>query len=370
MLKQRLRLPQQENMEMVTGGIKGIHKDISPIIRPLGLLSVSKNMKRFGVTGAETRQDRISLGSLGGIGISALSAYYKSADNSKYLISGTGESLYKYNGTSWDIIKTELTPGKFFNAASLNDIHILTNGVDNVLKYTGGLTASDLGGSPPKSPFVTTAYQRVFLVQLPSSLRISDIAAPEIYTGGDSASIPINDRDGDEVKWVQLYKTNVVVWKRYSIHEIHGPEAGRLTSDWRVFNIAKVGTVNGRTIADVNGVLYWLSDSANAKGIVRWSGGRPVLISGPVQQILDSINYEHIDKACATTDGDGSYMLSIPTGLSSEPDTTIVFDTKDETWWVWVDWSPTSFASYRLDNKELVVMGDSNGQVYAMLGDD
>lgn len=369
MYKSQVNLPQQRNVEQVTNGISGLHDSISPTSRRLGQLSVSKNMKRFGVTGAETRSDRIKLGGIIGANILGLAGLYKS-DGTKKIVSGSGTAWKVYNTSTgvWDNLKTGLTANKQFNAITFNDLLIMTNGVDVVQKYNGS-TVSNLAGTPPIGKYIATAHKRVLMAGIkdnPHWLRVSDVAAPEVWNAEDSATIPINDKDGDETKWVGLYKTNIVVWKRYSMYEIHGPEMGRLTVDWRVFPIVNVGTVNGRTIASVNGVLYWLSDSGNSKGIVRWAGGRPDLISEPVENIIRSINYAHIDKACGATDGEGNYILAIPTGDSVSPNTILVFNTNDNSWWVWEDWSPTCFLSYRLEDNELLLMGDYDGYVYQM----
>ena len=367
MLKQPLKLPMRQKMESAISVIMGLHDNISTTTRQLGFLSKCVNMRRAKVTSAETRPDREIVGNaVGATRILGLVAYYKS-NGTKELISGSGTVLKAYNGTTglWETLGTGLSSNKQFNAITYNDLLLITNGTDNVMKYDG-TNFGVLGGSPPKSKYIASAYQRVFLVQEPSLLRVSDIANAEQWSTGDSAAIPINDKDGDVITWVRKYKANVVVWKGNSIHEIHGPEIGNLSSDWRVFGIADVGTPNGRTIIDVGGVLYWLSNSENAKGIVRWSGGRPVLISEPVEGLINSINWAYIDNACATTDGNGNYLLSVPTGASTVPDTTLVYNTNDNSWWVWKDWSPTAFAGYRLDDKEVPLMGDTDGSVYSI----
>lgn len=372
MLKQPMRLPQQEEIEPMAGGIMGLHDHISPTNRQLALLSVCKNMRRFGVSAAKTREGRAILGNAVGTSrILGLSHFYKS-DGTKKLISGAGTVWKVYDAVSeeWDTLKTELTTGLSYNAVTFNDLHIMTNGTDNVQKYDGSSIA-DLSGSPPKGKYISAAYQRVAITGVSGSSHLvyfSDIANPEEWSEGDSAAIPINDKDGDEIKWAGLYKANWVIWKRYSMHELHGPELGQTTDNWSVVSIASIGTPNGRTIADVNGLLYWLSDSDNSKGIVRWGGGRPQLISEPIEDIIRTINYSAINTACAVSSGEGEYMLAVPTGKNSYPDTIIVYNVVDNSWWIWDGWNPTVFLPFRLGDTSSLLMGDNDGYVYSFGG--
>ena len=372
MFKQMIRFPQQEDMEPVAGGIMGLHDNVSPTQRRLAHLSRSINMRRFGVTAAKTREGRSLLGDkVGNSMILGLSHYYK-ADGTKKLICGAGDVWKVYNeGTNkWGDLKSGLTGGNPYNAVTFNNLHIMTNGIDDVQKYDGSVIAN-LGGSPPKGKHISSAYQRVAITGVdgsPHLLYLCDIADPEEWTNGDAAAIPVNDKDGDEIKWTRLYKANWVIWKRYSLHELHGPEQGQTADEWSVVSVAGIGTPNGRTVIDVNGYLYWLSDSDNAKGIVRWGGGMPVLISEPVEEVMRSINYAAINTACAASSGEGEYILAVPTGENQHPNIIIIYNAVDNSWWIWDGWQPTIFLPYRIGDTSTLLMGDNDGRVYAYGG--
>jgi hypothetical protein len=368
-LKKPLNLPKQSSIERMAGGIIGVHDNISPTTRPLGALSVCRNLIRYGETAAMTRPGREKIGlSLGSGPVLGVAGYFKS-DGTKRLIAGVGNKWKAYHEGQWSDIYTP-TAGKPFEAVMFGDMLILTNGTDKVQKYEGESSTSDLDGSPPKSPFIATAYRRVFLVTLPHLLVFSDVGNAEVWDPeelNDAGQLPINDKDGDEIKWVQLYKTNMVIWKRNSLHELHGPELAYLSPRWKVYNIAKLGTPNGRTVAEVNGVLYWLSDTDGNTGIVRWDGGVPRLISSPVNNVMEAINWSYISEACATA-WNGYYILSVPTGDSTEANQQIFYNTVDQSFWLGDGWLPTKFTVYRPTGQEEVVMGDQDGSVYKIGG--
>lgn len=375
MLKRAIRFPQQQNIEPMAGGIGGVVTNLSPISRKLSLLSDVTNMQRYGQTGAETRPGRTQIGNaVGAVLIRGLSAYY--AGTTKKLIAQSGTVVKVYNPATdvWDTMQDSVgayaATAAAYEAVTFNDLHIFTNGTDDVQKFNGTITA-DLGGTPPKGKYIATAYQRIFqagVTSYPHLLYVCDTADEENWSTEDSAAIPVNDKDGDEITWIRMFKSNLHIWKRYNFFELHGPELGLTSGYWRVVNIAPIGTPQGRTVAEVGGALFWLSDSEDAKGIVRFEGGRPALISDDIKDIIERINYAAISTACATTDGEGKYILFVPLDSATYPDLGIVFDTNDNSWWFWDGWNPHIFTSYRLSNSEVVVMGDTSGGVYYITG--
>ena len=363
-MKPLIQLPPQNNNEILAGGIQGLYEDMSPSYRNLGVASSIKNLIRTEGLAVTTRRTRNSYGDMDSA-VLGMGTLYNS-DGDKYLVSGAGSTLKYYDGETWDTLTAGLTSGYKFNTATFDDFLLITNGKDPV-KMWDGSDIENLGGSPPVSPFIETAYRRVFLVDLPHILRCSDVAIADEWTALDSAAIPINAKDGDEITWIRLYKTNMYIWKRYGLFELHGPELGYVTKNWRVFNVCGIGTPNGRTVSEINGTLYWLSDSRDAKGIVAFNGGRPQVISQPVSKTIKSINWANIDKACAGTNGE-LYFLSVPTDTSTTPNTTIVFDTKDNSWWVWDIGNPLVYGTFMDSGTEIMLIGDSDGNIYKLGG--
>jgi len=372
-LKDNIQIPQQSGHEVLTGGINGLVDPISPVSRQIGFLSSVKNLIRADKTGAETRPGRAQVGDkVGSTRILGLATLYTQS-GAKKLVAGSGTGWKVYNPTpkTWDSIKAGLTADTKFEGACIDDLLILTNGKEDVQKYDGS-NVVDLGGSPPKSPFIAVGYRRVFLVDLPHQLAACNPGDPTEWTGEDSATISINAKDGDTITWIQFYGTNLYIWKRHSLHELHGPELGYVSANWRNFKVANVGTPNGRTIAGVGGALFWLSDSPNNKGIVAWTGGgSPQLISDPIKGIIDRINWDNVSTAAAGTDGEGNYLLSVPLDSATTPTHTIVYCTLDGSWWLWEGWVPTVYGNFRLStDEESYLIGDNTGYVYSIGGND
>jgi len=374
-LKENIEMPQEDNNEVLTGGIKGLAAPLNPVTRPLGFVSHVKNMVRAYKTAAETRPGRTAVGSTFGDNkiLGLVPFYYGDAKTgvheNKKLITGEGDTWHVWDG-SWQTLLNVDYSGRKFEGAMMDDHLYLTNGADPVKVYDGA-TIEDLEGEPPVSPYIAEGYRRLFLVNLPHQVVVCNPADPTNWSTEDSAALTISGKDGDIITWIQFYGTNLYIWKRHSLHELHGPAKGYVTANWRDFRAHKVGTPNGRTIANVAGTLFWLSDSDNSKGIVAWNGGGyPQVVSGPIQDIIDRINWGIISCASAGTDGMGNYLLSVPLDNNTEPSHTIVYCTDDGSFWLWEDWKPSVYGSYRLHGyDESPVMGDENGTVYEIGGD-
>lgn len=73
-------------------------------------------------------------------------------------------------------------------------------------------------------------------------------------------------------------------------------------------------------------------------------------VGASIQDVLDTINSDHSDKCSAMFVGYGNYnlyLLAIPTGSNTEPDTVCVFDLKAKKWFPWV---PTDSTTAQLAN--------------------
>ncbi len=363
--KPEMQLPEQNNQEVMAGGIEGLADPINPVTRKLGFLSVCRNMVRSEETAAETRPGKRRVGNAPGTDIIYGLGTVRTDDH-KELIAVSGDTVYSYDGSSWSEIDTGLTEAKWEMAQFRNRL-IMTNGKNNVKVYDPALSSGefvDLAGSPPKSPYIAVGYQRAFLVDLPNQVVVSDTGDEEEWSGEDSQSFSVAADDGDEITWIAFYQKNLYVWKRGSVHEFHGPETGRTANDWQNFRVHNVGTPNGRTVVEIDGLLYWLSDAPNNRSVVAWAGGdQPEVISDPIRGLLDRINWDYISTACAGHDGKGHYMLSVPIDDSQVPNYTLVMDVYDRSWWVWTGYDTTSMSFHREEVEPKAVMGDNTGNV-------
>ncbi len=110
------------------------------------------------------------------------------------------------------------------------------------------------------------------------------------------------------------YRTAVVAFKRNCIHHIYGDAPQNFAIPKQTMG----GCLDGRSIAELGGVLYYLSD----RGFCAYSGGEPYGVS-------QSLGENHYQKAVAGTDGRRYYVAAY--GDSTVCD-VLVFDPELGTW--------------------------------------
>lgn len=368
-----MQMPQASLRMMSADTIKGLYTDLSPAARQFSYLSSMRNLWRDGKTAAQTRPGRTVIGSVLG-SPTGLAPLYKE-DGTEYLIAGAGSNLYQSTGGAWTSIYAGMG-SNLWGSAVFNDELIVCDPTNKPVRCFG-TGALPLEGNPPQARYACSAYKSLFLAGVPGEQHMLYASHPGdakrwpatvdvnlIPNAGDSTAIPVNDKDGDRITWLQVFRSNLVIWKRHSIHELYGPEVGQVSDNWRVMQAGNRGTPTGRTVVEINSSLYWLSDD----GIVQWGGGKIELISDPIRQIINRINWGSVGFIAAGHSGRGHYILSLPLDGAGLPNTTVVYDTNDGTWWVWDGWSPCAFAPFRIAGQEILCHTDGWGGVYQMTG--
>lgn len=420
MFKESVQFPTPNKHVMAAGGIKGMHDTLSPAARPFGVLASAINLRRLGPTAAATRLGRVQYGSTLAEPtdapptpprITGMASYYFGAFGTASLIVGYGDHLYYSTAVSNEIVFNRLAgtggPHSFWynepwtsaifdnpitgteETPRADEVLIITNGREAPWKWNGRtLLVEAIQGNPPRAKYVCVAFGRVFLANItqtadgrnlakPNAIFVSDRNALEVWpdssTPADDATFDndVGGNDGDHITWVRLYRDNVVVWKKHTVWEWHGIGT-QLSVNWQWMNVGGPGCVNGRTIQEIDGVLYWLS----YEGVVRWSGGRIEVISNPtMNETIANIDWKAAeDSACATHDIEGNYILAVPNkppiaNMSGET-ISIVFNTKDSSWWLWTDWNPEAYVRHRATGTGEEVYMASGAEVFMMGGDD
>lgn len=135
--------------------------------------------------------------------------------------------------------------------------------------------------------------------------------------------IQISEDTGDGIKGLAKLLTHLVVMNEFSSYALYGSGTSSFTKSL----IGPIGTVERKTIADVNGAIYWVSYN----GIYEYSGGQPVLISvklGNIAELFNTSRYQY-----ATAIGfDNRYWLAISEYGQTSNNMVLIYDTLDGEW--------------------------------------
>lgn len=229
--------------------------------------------------------------------------------------------------------------------------HSGNNKIGQVSWSGSAWVVKEAGGTSPKnSKFLTNNGYRIFAYQ-PSDdqIYVSDIL-PDVTTTASTdifntvTNLPFKVGLGDPVtgmaSWVGF---NLVVFCKNSCYVVDtnpvvaatGATA-TTTANFTIRSISQsVGCLSHGSIAQVGEDLFFLSRSG-VRSIRRTMEENMIasdvgVISYPVQDVIDQINWAQAQVAVATF-WNSRYILSVPTGSSLVNDTTLVYNTNTNAW--------------------------------------
>jgi len=147
---------------------------------------------------------------------------YRKSTGTDLIIVNAGNSLYKYNGTNFDLIGTVTTANTKFSWTVMNDLLIGCNGVDIPIKYDG-TTLANLGGSPPTGPSITTYYREHIMFAKGLTIYFSAVGDPEDYTTVNNAgSLPVPAIKGTHITGLLAFYDRLIIFTDHEVIALTG----------------------------------------------------------------------------------------------------------------------------------------------------
>ena len=208
----------------------------------------------------------------------------KSINNKIVLIDGTD---FYYDG----VLKGQVTPSNKSIVDFNGNIVIFPD-----LKYYDYI--GDVFGAficPYEIEYATVHYNRIFGIKGSNvyASKVGDFKVWDDYSGTELDSWAADVYSPGDFTGITSYQDHVVFFKSDQMYELYG----YTPSQFKILESAKVGCVDNKSIAEVNGVLYFAAPT----GIYTYSGGFPRAIS-------EKLNIKHIDKATAIGVGDKYFV--------------------------------------------------------------
>mgnify|MGYP001217436943 FL=1 len=311
------------------------------------------------------------------IGDKKLMKFYK--NNEATILIATNNAIYKLNdsGTAYEIISSGYDNNNFNFVnyqIDLDEVTVLTNGVDNVKVYDGttfrdlkndGRDSTDgINNKSPKGKFVELHKERLWIsgdsehpnrLYFSKDFDIDDWTYPvdDLEANQHGGFIDIPTWDGGIVIGMKSLFDDVVVFKNKNVFRIFGTYPGNYNV-LQVFNTIE-GKILNNTIASVENTAIWTS----TEGIHIFNGVNTSLVSNKIKRYFDEINMNYIDKAVAVIH-DRKYLLAVPTGSSTENNIIIEYDMKKNSFVIKRGINVTSFLSIGDD----LLFTNSNGNIF------
>lgn len=296
-------------------------------------------------------------------GVGTLMAFYKNHETGKVtktLIAASPTEIYKYDdkGKKWVSLKSGLRSGfySFLNyQQGMDDIIIMTNGIDPMYKFDGE-NFTELGGVPPRCQSISLHYERIWAtvdLSMPNRVYYSDDLDPENWRTGehDAGFIELPTWDGGVCIGLSTIFDDVVVFKTYNIWKIVGTYPG----EYQVLQVfSSTGAIAPKSIQDAGTVCLFLARD----GIYVYDGMQTQLISQPIKNIIKNMNLAYANKAVGIF-YDNRYILAIPEGDSTENNCIIEYNLDTKSFIVKRGFNVNTFLVY--DDK--LIFSNNNGYI-------
>lgn len=354
--------------------LKGINTKIQPFDQADGQIIHCVNMYTDLIGAKRKRPGYVTFnGTADGSAVTSLFQYQKGDGTTNYLYRASGSSLYYYNegaGTGdWTLATNgTISPGARVGHTTFDDVLIVGDGVGSTRHTTDGVTFTD-SSLAPIGQYLTNEFGRVFIAGTASDVFYSSAnEGTNWQTTGTSDSSSIRVSGAGRLNGIFSSNDRVVMNKTSGVMK-----------RWDDFSLTTVPTSKGYSspdsVLDIDGYNIGL----NRLGLFGYGGGRPEILSNPVEKHIYNNDSTGIAGSVFTNAPAGvnkyQYMLSVGTVTDEYtriqiPNCVMCYNYQlDE----WTDYQyanrPSAFTTYiDSDGNEQTIFGDSTGQVYQLAG--
>ena len=302
----------------------------------------------------------------------------------RFYVSGTVDYIYRIVGTTlqrlngdlkdYTDIETGLTTSKdtrMFTARADDGTYrmVICNGADNVHSMTTGEAITDEGTGaddpPTDSPWGEWHDNRAFFIDANGDIRFSNILDFQTCTSTDIF------RAKKPAVCLKSFKEKQLIIYNESGIEILNTSGSTPLSDWAKTVLSDGIQFNSpKTVVNTgDDQIFLAKDGVRILSRTEFDKIQAGVVSGPVRDVIETINIDQIHKACAWLINN-KYVLAIPTGTATENNTVLIWNLLaakamgqiDAGWSVIPadTWYPSHFADYEFSDQAVsLVMGDN-----------
>lgn len=302
----------------------------------------------------------------------------------RFRVPGVVDKVYRVRSASfevldadnkgWTVLKSDLTTDlttNFVTGRASDGTYrlFLFNGTNNVHSFKTDNSETDEGNTntdPPRSQQAEWHDNRLFVINSVGDINFSDILDGQTFDRNTNIF-----RSKNPAKALKSFKEKQLIVYNTKGIQVLDTTGGTPLSDWsfQLFN-ENVEFDSPRTIINAgDDQIYLAKDGVRLLSRTQFDKIQSGLISQPIQDIIDDINIDAIDKACAWFI-DNKYILAIPVGTATENNKVLIWDSLaarlagnlSNAWTVMStnSWQPSVFSEFEFsDNKISLLVGDA-----------
>ena len=162
--------------------------------------------------------------------------------------------------------------------------------------------------------------------------------------------------NGDEITGLAISLGDLLIFKRYSIHQLRGSSL----NDFRADKVEKAhGAVCNRGIVVDDPRVYYISDD----GIRLWDGIQSKnLVESQIPNFWKRVNKQYIHTSCAIKDG-VFIRFSLPIDGATSPNCILAYDTRFGSWWPWIGIEANTMVQFYNGIEVKLFSGHTDGHI-------
>jgi hypothetical protein len=349
----------------------GINNKVQPFMKQDGQVTRSINMFTDEIGAKRKRGGYVSfLDNPDNADVVSLFAFDPPDENIDYLYRASGSAVYYYdvgsgNGTAWILAGNgTITDGANVGHTVFDSTLIIGDGIGGTVKHTTNGTAFIDTPGAPASEYFTQGYGRIYAGGTVDLFWSTANDPTNWSSSGTSDSSSVRIAGAGKINGVYNIDDRIIVTK-----------TGGSIKSWDEYILQTIPTEQAwsspKSVVPIEGYYIGL----NRLGFFGFDGGRPELISNPIEKQIYNVNRTGIENSQFDFSVAGinkyEYLCSVfdlvdgATGERIE-NPIIVYNYQTNEWYNYsLAHTPTAFGRYKsVAGEDRVIFGDGDGQVY------
>jgi hypothetical protein len=335
-----------------------------------GQASLLRNVLPLGNGQIRKRAGTRSLGSgfVSGEGNKIQAMFYYDTPVATALVAFANKKAFYYDGLNWQLYFDAALGDKneVIDVVQLMDMIYFTDSTKEHLQLFDGSSVSEVTDAPRATilKVLTNRLAASGIDDVPDGIYFSDLLDGETWNINNF--IRVGGGEGSPIVAIQPWQEqNLLIFKRQGIYLANCDPTVSTAANFSVLRIHNtIGCVAKNSVAQLGQDVWFLSRNgvmSVQKQIATSQNVVAVPMSQAIQDMVERIRWEHVEKSCAIT-YNNMYLLAVPIN-DDVPDTILVYHFLTGGWTHFTGWNPTCFLEQPFHGTTRLLMGYQDGEL-------
>ena len=246
------------------------------------------------------------------------------------------------------------------------DMVYFTDSTKDHIQLFDGSTVTEVTDAPRATilKVITNRLVASGIDDVPDQISFSDLLDGETWNINNA--LRVGGGEGSPIVAIEPWQdNNLVILKRQGIYLMACDPTASTAANFSVLKIHNsIGCVAKNSVAQLGQDVWFLSRNgvmSVQKQIATSQNVVAVPMSQPIQDVVENIRWEHVEKSCAAC-YNNMYLLAVPIN-DDIPDTVLTYHYLTGGWTIFSGWNPTCFLEQPYLGTSRLLMGYDDGEL-------